>query len=266
MHHTQTITQIDAIRAVCPSASNIRTPNVTGVISPVYIADTDEGTDVFKFNKADMATRNAMISIVLGRFDIPMPRIRVHRHMNMHIERYPFCADQTLFEYMQTNPSMDALTKIYKQLFELQYRISGISREWLCYKKSSFPSVFLETSSQRVAYPLALTYAGLVALMSKPGVQQIFHNDINTKNVLIDANGNVSRLLDMDGISLSSETFSTFMTLRHAPVAKYDELFDYYESMLGHSINRRVVLSYLTAANTTRLARKIIDDIALRTK
>ena len=93
----------------------------------------------------------------------------------------------------------------------------------------------------RVHPALAWAYGAIHKLFSDNGDVRVLHNDLNSKNILVDDNKQVARLIDLDAVALCNESFSVMMTLRTYPLTNHCEYMDYYEDIVQRKINRPAI-------------------------
>ena len=104
--------------------------------------------------------------------------------------------------------------------------------------------VFAATQKMRVHPTLAQAYGAVHKLFSYTDNMRLLHNDLNSKNILVDSSNQIVRLLDMDSVALCNESFSVMMTLRTYPLDNNLEYMEYYEDTMGRKINRSAIINY----------------------
>lgn len=247
---------LNAIRSIDPTAHNVRPPKNTGNINTIFFADGKDGTFVYRFTNHDIAVHNNVISTAFHIFGIPMPNTEVHSYNDMWIERYAYCPDKTLRQYIaQHNPSSEKIIDIYRQILTVQYKLSCVSADWLHPKNRTYSATYRLSLRGKLPMSMIMLYSGAYMMMSRPGKQYLYHHDITPGNVLLDKYGNISQIIDLDTISLSNEPFGIFSTLRLAPKDAHQDLMSYYEQLVQRPINRKLISAYLEASNTGQKVR-----------
>ncbi len=242
-----------AIKNAFPNSWNLRTPHVPGGVSPVFMCDTPCGTYVCRFSDYDIVFRNHRASNLLALHDIPTPRTTIHAYLDSWFESYEYCPSPTFFERAEKSMSDAEIFDIYKQATDIQRQISDIPPADFKPERGKYMhEIFTTTQKMRVHPILAHTYGFVHRMFSNNGTMRIFHNDLNSKNILVDDNLCVSRLIDLDAIALCNESFSVLMTLRTYPLNNYDEYMDYYEDTMQRRINRRAIMGGLRFLNAIR--------------
>lgn len=248
-----TIFYHSAIKNLYPDARNIRTPLVAGMTSPVFLADTNVETVVFKFNDCDMIQRNHTISQILRIADVPAPYTQTHRYLDACFETYQYCPDRTVFEHINANIVPSKLFHIFSNAMRVQYQMTKIDVSGLNLgTKKYFSDVLLSNLRNKLCTTKILPYWLFVRTMSRGGPQYLIHNDLHSKNMLATADGDLSRIIDLDAVAVGNETFATIMVLRHYPLANADELMEYYEDISHHKLNRPAISAALNLIRTLR--------------
>ncbi len=250
-----------AIKSLYPDASGIRIPAVPGGISPLFLADTDKGTIVCKFNDADIIKRNHIISETLNLCDVPVPRTTTHAYLDVHMEAYPYCPDRTLFEHVADGMSDDKIFHIYTEILDAQYQMTRVDVAGLPLgDKKYFSRVFIANSRNKLPLKLVVPYSMFVTLMSRTGTQYLIHNDMHQKNILATRDGRLSRLLDLDPIAVGNETFAILMLLRHCPLNVHKTLMEYYQDISRRKLPQTLILQMLRVLDAIRAKRRALDD------
>lgn len=246
-----------AIKNAFPNSWNIRVPAVAGLVSPVFICDTPTGPKVCRFSEYDIVFRNRYVSNLLTLNDIPVPRTDIRAYMDSWFEVYDYCPSQTLYERVNAGMTDTEIFNTYKRVIDIQRQISDISpidfRPGRCKHMSE---VFFVTQCMRLPTILSQLYTSVHKLFSTRGKMYVLHNDLNSRNVLVDDNGHVSRLIDLDAVALCNESFSVLMSLRMYPLDNCAQYLDYYEDTMGRKLNRSAILDGLKIMSAIR-ARQI---------
>ena len=203
-----------AIKIAYPYACDIRKPLINGAVSPLFIGDTPHGTIVCKFGDADIVMRNRVLSELLAINNMPTPQTTTHAYLGTWFESYEYCPDLTLAEYIQSGKITDTqIFDVYRQVADVQYKISQINPvEFQPKTHRYFSDVFKTTIQMNIKKPLADVYAWLYKQLSQYGTTRLLHNDVHPGNILIDTQYRLTRLIDLDGISLCNDDCSILQT------------------------------------------------------
>ena len=232
-----------AIKNAFPDAADIRVPIVVGRVAPVFLADVLKRTIVCKFNPAPVIFRNHVVSNLLCDYMVPVPRTDVHAYIGTWFESYDYCHDRTLFECISDGMKPEKVFNAYCQAINWQKRISFIPESEFNPEFGRYASsVFAATQKGRVHPAVAYVYALVHRIFSDNNATFILHNDIQPRNILVDSNGDFSKFIDLDSVSLCNESFSVMLTLRLYPLQNYSEYMDYYEDTMHRKINRRAIM------------------------
>lgn len=254
-----------AIKSLYPDATNIRTPDVPGGISPLFLADTANGTQVCKFNDADIVRRNHIISGALNSYGVPVPRTQTHAYQDAHLETYEYCPEKTLFEHINNDMSDDKIFGIYTQILNALHQMTQVDIDSLNLgDKKHFSDIYIANTRNNLPLKLVLPYSVFVNLMSRPGKQYLIHNDINTKNVLATSDGKLARILDLDPISVGNEVFAILILLRYCPLDAHKTLMEYYQDISGHKLPQMTITQTLRFLGKIRGTRRAFDNWVVR--
>lgn len=242
-----------AIKNAFPDAWDVRKPVVPGGVSPVFLCDTPSGTKVCRFSEHEIVFRNRDVSNLLNLHDIPVPKTRVHAYIDTWFESYDYCPAPTFFEHIKVGMTDAEIFDIYKRATDIQQQISEIPPVY--FKPSKYMhmhEIFAATQKMRVHPALAQAYGAIHKLFSNNGNVRVLHNDLNSKNILVNTNKQVARLIDLDAVALCNESFSVMMTLRTYPLTNHLEYMEYYEDIMGRKINRSAITNGLKILDTIR--------------
>ena len=253
------------IRTVFPGTKTVRKPNLSGMVSPVYICVTDDGTIVCRFSEPDLLFYNHEIGNVLNANNVPVPKTSIHFCRGCWFESYEYCPDLTLYEHMQCGMSNEAVFDVYKQVINTQRMISEIqSKDFSVEYNRRMSGVFAINQKMRLHPLLAKTYAAIYTRFANCGAMRLLHNDIHNRNILVSSDGNLSRLIDLDAIALCNESFSVLQTLRLYPLSNHAEFIDCYEDAMKRTVNRPAIMFGLKALNSIRVPQVRLNQMLWR--
>jgi aminoglycoside phosphotransferase (APT) family kinase protein len=264
-HHSEEFYH-SAIKSAFPNSWEIRKPVICGQHSPVFLIDTPDGTKVCKFNAPEIVYHNRSAAQLLAMNDIPVPQTKVHAYMDAWFESYPYCMDKTLQEYINdANITNQQIFEAYKQAIDVQKKISEIDPiEFRPRSGKYFSDVFKTCMRWNMKNMMADFYAAVARHMSQYGEPRLLHNDIHAKNILINPEYKLTRIIDLDAIALCNDDFSVLQTFRSYPLDNYDEYMDYYESVMGRKLNRAIIMGTLKFSRLIRSQRRKIDALFWR--
>ena len=184
---------ISLIRQFAGLDAKISQPTFGGEHHQIYIVETNNKKNVFRFSSHDYATKNRDISKLLRKHNIPVPDVQICMLGGECLETYPFLEGKTLYQRHQEGISGETTKKVYTQLCDI------------CYRMSQIPA----TEFKDLDLPVCKTDTFFKLLNNSPRV--ICHCDLNDKNVLLDNKDDVCAILDLDSICL--KTFELSMLL-----------------------------------------------------
>lgn len=190
----------------------ISEPVNKGSIHDIYIAeypDTDKKF-ICRLSQKNTALHNLHVSSLLNNHDIKVPEVSVYcfdnEYDDEYYETYPFIKGKTLYERQQEGLSKEKRTNVYKQLFNISYKISQIGFDF-----NTKPDISLLTKLQTMFFKLF-----------NSGDTLLYHTDLHSQNVILDENDNVSALLDLDAVYPESSAFAFMKMLKNAKQEQCD--------------------------------------------
>ena len=233
-----------AIKNIYQNSWSIRKPLVQGGVCPLFLVDTPDGTKVCRFGEKEMVARNKLVSDLLTFHDIPVPYTRTHAFLDMYFESYDYCADKTLYEHILSGMPSKVVDNVYNQVFDIQRRISQIpSSDFMPDAGRTWTDVFSICKKMVIPASLVEVYSVMFRLFADSGKLQLLHNDVNPKNLLVDDKGNLTKLIDLDCITMCNESFSVFLMIKRAKPEKRIQILKNYEKIVGRSVNNKAILT-----------------------
>jgi len=229
-----------AIKHVCHDAKNIRFPDVEGKVAPVFLADTQNKTLVFKFSDEQIVKKNLMASQLMRQYDIKMPDINIHQYQGTWFEVYQYNPIKTLYEQMQSGLSMKHIFAAYSNAVHIQYQISQIPVSDFRPVRYRTYSEILLNHVQNMPFPIAV-YRKILAYNARMGRQMVLHNDVHPGNILYSPETGETHLLDLDAVGVSGEQFAALKMVYQYPLENYGDILDVYELISGHKLNRLMI-------------------------
>lgn len=255
----------DIIVNSCPQATNIRHPDIKGAVCPVFLADTREGTKVFRFNEASVAFRNRSIGNLLVDNGILTPVITTHGYRSTWYEKYNYCPDKTLYEHLTAKEFDDKqIESVYKQVLIQMAEMAKIKPISFSHNNlMNYQEVFVASMKQRLHPALVEFYGYFVRVLAGGDAPKLVHNDLNQKNILTTEDGTLTRILDLDAVALANESFAVMMALRYYPLNNHHEMIEFYQDITGHKLNEKAIMMGIQFLNTIRSTRHRFDRLFL---
>lgn len=248
-----------AIKVAYPDACDIRHPALTGMTAPVFLADVNTTTRVFKFNFAPLVFKNKIASNLLQEYDIPVPCTKIHAYLDTWFESYEYCPLKTLQEHINAGIDDKTIFNAYTKTIEIQNKIANISpREFVTHKLRYYHDI-LGLFAKRRPFPINLYQKSLNA-MSRMGKMKILHNDIHPGNILYSPDNNTVRLIDLDAVALCNENFTMMTTLQRYPLNDIDALMGAYRKICGRRLDDNAIKFMLNVTAKIHNTRVKLED------
>lgn len=228
----------DAICSVYPDATGIHTPRLLGSLNNVLMAETGSGERVFKFSDKDLVIKNAKVSYLYNKYQIPVPQITPQYYKDLCFEDYEKISGTTLYEAIKDGIGADQVKSVYRQVVDLLYKMEKIHPD------------ALGNGNMHAAHTIAAkhtikTHGLLIGQMVWATVylannnsrdkfsKGIYHFDLSPKNILISDDGQLKALLDMDSVGICSFPFAFGMLAARYQQYGMDitDLFKYYNTL-----------------------------------
>lgn len=239
---------------------DITYPACCGYQNTVLFVKTTNGDYVTKFNTRDMVLKNYNVSHMARDNGILMPDIKIGQYDNLYFETYRLIPDKTLFERINDGIQMHAIKRAFDEIL-IQFAhmdnlpIKTLSKQKCINVHETTYEHVKNTNGTAMAYTLmAIVY------MTNRGKQNdigLYHSDISPKNVTVDENGKLISFLDVDSMAICNRNFA-FAALAdqwHRLGFNMNELYEKYEHLSDHKINRRRINTML---NAIHLAKSIM--------
>ena len=194
------------IKQIYPQFSAIYKPITLGKVRDVYIVEQGADKFVCRFTDSVTATHNLRISYSLAGHNIPVPKTQVFAFDGDWCETYPFIEGKTLHERLLEGLNGEKLDNVYRQLFNISYKISEIPYD----KTFNVPTPFISKILRK-------TFA-----VFNPSPEKLVHCDLHAKNVLLDDKDNICGILDLDSVYPESSHVGNIITMKDAIYYGYD--------------------------------------------
>jgi len=194
------------IKKIYPGVTSVTKPIVSGLIHNVYIVDCANGKYICRFSKKDVAEHNLQISNLLQTHNIAAPRVSIYNCGKTYCETYPFIPGKTLYERLLEGLSDDKKDNVYRQLFDISYKIENIPY----------------ADIRATPIPLFSKCLRKVISVLNPSKKKLCHTDLHAKNVILDEKDNVRAILDLDSILPERISVARFIIMKDAKRYGYD--------------------------------------------
>lgn len=214
------------IKQIYPDTISVTKPVTAGLAHDVYITETKNNKYICRFSTKTVAMHNLQISNLLTSNNIPVPKITVHEFKDYCCETYPFISGKTLHECILEGLSTDKLDNVYKQLFDMSYKISNIPCNNILPASTTLASNVLRK---------------LIAFVN-PSEQKLCHIDLHAKNILLNEQYDICAILDLDAFIQENIFVSYFIMMRDAKTYGYNinRLNDIFERMGIQFLNTKI--------------------------
>lgn len=254
-----------AIKIALPDTYDIRTPDVPGMTSPVFLATNPQTIQVCKFNDYNIVMHNRKVRDLLADNGLDIPRAKTHAYFDAWFESYQYHPDKTLYERIKDGLTQDKIINAYHQAIDKQSEISQIQKSDLHNMRPLYYSdVFKTIKRYKMHEPLVSIYGGIIKAASQPGTPQLLHCDLNPRNILTNENGDVTCLIDLDAVALANDEFALIQMLRTYPFDNMHEIIEYYEDTTGRKTNKKLIIRVARALNAMRTQQAHINKLFRR--
>lgn len=253
------------IYSIAPQAYNIRRPVIRGGVANVFYADSPSGTFVYRFNSKDIIQHNQKIGCLLRENNIPVPETTVLERANEWVETYRFNPEKTLTERIREGMSEDKIFNAYCEIIQMQRSITEIPLTALAPEaRRPYHNVLFNSMKQYVSEPVAHVYEAAGAILSWDKNKKLIYADISPNNVLVDKDGHVSMLLDLDSVAVCNEFWALVRMIRQYPLADYSALLDVYDTTMKRTVNRQQLNNTVHVLKHIRALHRGVANIFLR--
>ena len=175
---------ISTIKKLHGENATIYKPKICGIAHSVYVAENNEHKTVYRFSNEITAHHNLFVSQQLQSIGLCVPNVSVCNCDGQCIETYPFIEGKTFHERLVEGLSIEKQDAVYKQLFDISYKISKIPYDY----------------QFELPHPIILKTISL--LFRTLGIKQkeIYHTDLHARNIILDKQDNVRAILDLDAV------------------------------------------------------------------
>ena len=245
---------IDAIYNVFHRVIDIQYPTQRGSQNNVLFVKTADGDFVAKFNTRDMVIKNYDVSHLARQNGILAPDISIMGYKNTWFERYPLIQGKTLFERMKDGMPMPAIKRAFDEILTQFLHMDNLPIQNIRSNKCINVHDAVYANGRNTSGPvLARILMSCVYLMNRGREHNVglYHTELTPKNVIVDENGKLISLLDIDGMAICNRSFAFSVFADKWAQAGFDlnELYDKYEHMTGRKINRARINAMLNTVH-----------------
>lgn len=222
---------------------DITYPALRGSQNNLLFVKTAGGDFVAKFNTRDMVIKNHDVSSFARKNGILAPDISVRNYDDMWFECYPLVRGKTLFERIGDGMPTCAIKRAFDEmLVQFTYMdalpVKSIhSNKCINVRRMTYQHV---KNANNVF--LAHVLSTFVYCMNYGAARDsgLYHVDISPKNVVVDENGKLISLLDMDSMAICdcNYAFGALADKWASLGFNVNELYDKYEDMTCRKLNR----------------------------
>lgn len=246
----------DAVRSVQIGKCVIRTPKIRGSLDSVFISKSQSSRIeyVYKFNHPALALKNAVVARMLNDHGIPAPEINIHLNSGQCFEQYRIIPGKTLYECIGDGMDSSAIDSVYAEILAMFYKMSMINWRSIDSMKYSKTHHVAKINISDVNNPFVGNLFSRAVQLMNIGTESnrgLYHCGITPKNIIIDPDGHVAGLVDMDEVAIADKNYAFGMM-----AAKYyqlrgqiNNLIDQYELISGQTLNAPKIRSISTVTN-----------------
>lgn len=201
----------DAAKHVCPDATSIETPNVSGIQKNVLFANSARGVTVLKFNARPVIEKNVIAGRIYKSYKIPAPDARMLRYNDICIEAYPMIPGHTLQEHIDAGAADSDIRGVYEDVIRNFVKMD-------CIPIPNFFGAKAQTPEQTAYHGLkdvygtiaAVMIGGMFYLMNKGPKTELglYHYDISPKNIIVTPDGGFRSFIDLDSVTICDRNFA----------------------------------------------------------
>jgi hypothetical protein len=195
-----------SIKQIYPQTISVVKPITAGLVHDVYIAECQDNKYICRFSNEIVAKHNLQVSQILTSYNIPVPKVSIYNCGEHYCETYPFIPGKTLHERILEGLSDEKLDNVYRQIFDISYKISEIPYENI----KPIPVPFVSKILRRSISCLNLSQ------------KKLCHTDLHAKNIVLDEQDDVSAILDLDAFSMEPMAVAYFIMLKDSQTYGYD--------------------------------------------
>ena len=229
------------IKQVMPNTSHIDTPQVTGIVAPVFIVDCQGKKTTFRFNHPSIIQHNKYISDLMRVHNIPMPHTQAYYLDGVWFETYQYIPYKTLYELIHDGISDNHIYHAYKSAIDIQKKLLEIN-----IKNIHIPQCprYIDIINKQLEIVPMLGTALLKRMLYNAatfGEQRLCHNDIHSKNILYSPETKQTYLIDLDAVATCNPNIGLINILRNYPLSDKNKLLDYYNSVTCTTVSRPAI-------------------------
>ena len=176
--------RISTIKKLSGEKTVVYKPELLGIAHDIYIAENGGNKTVYRFENEITAKHNLFASQKLKAIGLSVPDVSIHNVDGQYFETYPFIEGKTFHERIIEGMSPEKQDMIYKQLFDISYRISNIPYN----------------EQFELKLPLVLKATSLLFKICGVKHKKLYHTDLHAKNVILDSQDNICGPIDLDAV------------------------------------------------------------------
>lgn len=223
-------------------------------------------TFIYKISDHETSFRNLMLAQALLQNDVHVPDSKVFISGGEYLETYEMIPGTTLsgaiFHNSLTNDKIEQIlrdTLIFdKKITEITPKITRFSQQLILHERRK------NHNAQEFGKLLAKLHYTINKKQTTYGNVALHHADLNPSNILLDDNGTVTALLDLDSLALCDEYTMLSQILFYWPNTSIDMTIKTYESVFGKKINKRHLENLMLFRKTKALVATALRKARVR--
>lgn len=237
---------LPAIQSALPGTYCIHFPIVRDKLHQVFIANTNNGEYICKFNYKDIVMKNMKISSLLSENNIKGPESTAHVYKSYWFEVYKMIPGKPLCEFIDAGLPKEQIQKIYKSVVKEFIKISKIDYNTFShYACKNIHDVVKLKFSNKYNSVIGYILGRLVFLLNASKKQKVslYHCGISPKNILLDNNGKFVSLINLEDIAIASKNYAFSVMASEYKKLGLDvsDLFKIYEQKSGKKLNKNYI-------------------------
>lgn len=231
-------------------------PQCAGSHNNVFFVKTSDGTFVTKLNQPDMIEKNVAVARIYNNYNIPVPNITMIHSDNTHAEHYPMVYGHNLEQQISDGTPAHIIKRAHVNILKNFVEMGRIPLEKIP-GDLRYTHYYQIIRAEQNLKPFMRMCAGPITYVFNIGPRKdmgLYHRDLNQRNILTDADGNIISILDMDSVSICNRHMAILPLVRSWEMCGFsrEELFNLYDQMSDVPLNRRRINTFLSITNMAR--------------
>lgn len=246
------------IHSVIPDVTNIAMPSIKGSQRNVFIANSDNGKFVCKFNHRDLAIKNSIVSELLSSNGINVPKIKVVNYSNYWIEIYPMIDGETLYSRIGAGLPEHKINDVYYDIVDNFAKMDAVSSDVLNQKSTikhthQVANINISDTTNKV---IAKIFSDAIRLINKTADKNVglYHCGMTPKNTILNNDDKLNGFVDLDEVAICDKNYAFgMMAAKYQLLGKNPmRLIEYYEDATGKELNHKKIKGMINIINTSK--------------